>query len=157
MELILIDGLLKRPSKIQGYEADHNVITPFKGRTIETDQTIDVYRNLNRKGRVYSIRQNGKVVAHTTAICIKDCEFIVNGSGKSRAINTMQRNVHAFVRGLYCTSGMGTSAERNDLPVSISYNPYLEKGFHNKSSGNELKGARFCIANEEGLKGSYTH
>jgi len=157
MKLIEIDGLLKRPIDIQDGYADDNNIKSFKGRTIETDKPIDVYRNLNRKGQIYSIRQSGKVVAHTTAICIRQAEFIVNSSGKARAIKTMQRNVHAFIRGFYDTDGMGTTAKRNDLPVILTYSPFLTKGFHNKISGNELNGALFCIINSEGVKASYTH
>jgi len=131
MKLIEIDGLLKRPIDIQDGYADDNNIKSFKGRTIETDKPIDVYRNLNK--------------------------FIVNSSGKARAIKTMQRNVHAFIRGFYDTDGMGTTAKRNDLPVILTYSPFLTKGFHNKISGNELNGALFCIINSEGVKASYTH
>lgn len=159
MKLIEIDGLLKRPKHIQGMEADANQIKPFKGRTIDTEKPIDVYRNLNRKGKVYSIRQNGKVVAHTTAICLRDCVFIVNKSGKTRAIKSMQRNVHAFIRGLYATSGMGADASITSKPfgLSVTYSPFEKKGFYTRISGNELKGARFVVVNEQGVGASYTH
>lgn len=139
-------------------EANDNIILPFKKRTIDTSKPIEVYRNLNRKGKVYSIRQNGIVVAHSTAICIRDAQFLVNKSGKEKAIKTKTRNVHAFVRGFYATSGMGTTAKNNDLPIFIHYNPFKPWGFYHIYGDKtiELKGARFCIANEDGLRAAYT-
>lgn len=157
-KLVNIDGLLRRPR--QGHEADDNIITPFKGRTIDTDKPIEVYRNLNRKGKVYSIRQDGKVVAHTTAIVLGSVEFVVNESGKKRAIATQQRNVHAFIRGKYGTSGMGTTAKRNDLPTIIKYHPFNDMGFYCDnltSKPYELKGAMCVIISEEGVRASYTY
>lgn len=156
-KLVEIDGLLKRDPDIQGMEADDNIITPFKGRTIDTDKPIDVYRNLNRKGKIYSVRQNGLVVAHTTAICIRNAKFVVNQSGKARAIKTKQRNVHAFIRGLFATSGCGTTAKANKLGLLVKYDPFLDKGFYSHYTGNELKGAEFVIVNEFGVGASYTH
>jgi len=61
-----------------------NEIISFKGRTLNAEKPIHVYRNLNRSGKVYSIRQQGVVVGHTTAICLRQCTFVVNGSGKDR-------------------------------------------------------------------------
>lgn len=153
-----LKGRLRPSAAMQGRYADDNVIYSFKDRTIDTENPIEVYRNLNRQGKVYSIRQNGIVVAHTTAICIKDAEFVVNKSGKAKAIKTKERNVHAFVRGFYAMNGMGTTAKRNDLPIKILYNPFSNLGFHHNycSKNTEIRGARFCIINEEGVKAAYT-
>jgi hypothetical protein len=154
-KLIEIDGLLRLPPEEQNGYADNNIIHPFKGRTINMDKPIDVYRNLNRKGKWYSVKQGGLVVAHTKAICVRDASFVVNESGKKRAIETNQRNVHAFIRGYFDVSGMGTSA-KGRLPVKITYTPFSEKGFHIKDSGDEIRRARFLIVNEEGVQASYT-
>ena len=80
------------------------------------------------------------------------------GSGKAKAIKTKERNVHAFVRGLYAMNGMGTTAKRNDLPIKILYNPFSNLGFHHNycSNNTEIRGTRFCIINEEGVKAAYT-
>lgn len=80
------------------------MITYFKNRMIDWDQPVEVYRNLRRKGRSYSMRQNGKVVAHLhpktpVSMLLYDVEFVVSPSGKARAQETGQRNVHAFIRG----------------------------------------------------------
>jgi hypothetical protein len=155
MNLELVDGILKVPNNKY---ADYNEVYPFKGRTIDTDKPIRVYRNLHRQGKWYSIKQDGKVVAHSKAMCIRDCTFIVSKAGKERAIRTKQRDVHAFIEGFYETSGMGTSADRNDLPANIKYDPFNHLGFYCDnltSKAFEVKGARFCIINHKGVGASY--
>jgi hypothetical protein len=155
--LIEVDGLLRIPDNKYG---DKNVVYPFKGRTIDIDKPIYVYRNLNRKGKWYSIKQDGVVVAHSTAICIRSVECVIMKSGKEKAIKTQQRNVHAYLKGMYDTSGMGTTADRNDLPCVFKYNPFSELGFYNDTMTSrtfEILGARFVIVNHEGVKGSYVN
>ena len=160
-ELIEVDGLL-RDSKLPKNHADDNHIIPFKGRTIDADKVIAVYRNLNRKGKWYSIRQGSLVVGHTTAICIRDVKFIVRDSGRQRAISVMQRNVHAYIEGKYATSGMGVSAspKGRPLPARIQYHPYNKLRFFcdNLTSNTfEVKGADFCVVNETGVSAGHTY
>ena len=97
----------------------------FKGREINYDKPVDVYRCLNRKGRVFSIRQQGLVVAHCTVLDIKDVKFVVNNSGKQRAIKSMQRNVHAFIRGMIGTKDLPKTPTMSPL----KYNPFSNRGF----------------------------
>jgi hypothetical protein len=158
-KLILKDGVLKRPPNIQGKEADYNHIVPYKERTIDAEKPIHLYRNLTKKGIWYSIKQDGFVVAHATAICMSNVTFMIKKWEKERAIRTKIRNVHAFIVGRYATSGMGTSAERNDLPIRIKYNPFSNFGFYYEMCDDkkEIKGARFIIANKEGVKGAYIY
>lgn len=152
MELIEIDGLLRIPDNKY---SDDNVVVPFKGRTIDTSKHIDVYRNLNRKGRVYSIKQGNKVVAHATALCMVDTRFIINTSGKKRCVETNQRNVHAYIRGYYVTYGMGVTAN-NNLPHTITYDPYKDSGFYLKNDDIlDVSDAKFLIINSNGVQGCY--
>ena len=158
-ELILENGVLRRDPVKQGTYCDNNVITPFKGRTINIDKPIIVYRNLTREGKVYSIKQGSLVVAHTTAICIREPEFIVSPSGKRRALKEMRRNVHAYIKGMYDTDGMGTSAHNNDLPAHIKYKPFNKLGFYCDNLTTkpfEVIGATFCIINKDGVRAAYT-
>lgn len=76
---------------------------------------------------------------------------------RQKVIESKQKNVHAFIEGFYTTSGMGTSAERNDLPVEVYYNPYNTSSFINKRFNKPLKGAMFVIADKNGVRASYTH
>lgn len=134
--------------------ADSNIVVSFKDRQIDTEQPIYVYRNLHKKG--YSIKQSGKVVAHAERLCIRDCEFVVNEGGRQIVLKEKQKNVHAFIKGYYTTSGMGTSAGKNDLPLGITYNPYKNDCFVIKNFAQKIKGARFCIADNNGVKAAYT-
>ena len=156
-KLVDVNGVLKYPPEANYKYADDNVVVPYKGRTIDTEKPIELYRNLNKKGRCFSIRQGNFVVAHTTAICIREPEFIIEKAGKAQVLKTGKRNVHAYIRGMYTTSGMGTSASRNDLPVQVTYDPFKDKGFYYTWCGKEteIKKALFAIANHEGIKVSY--
>ena len=63
-----------------------------------------IYRNLNRKGYVYSLKamegpHKGRVVALATAITVVDARFVVSDAGRERARKEGQRNVHAGVVG----------------------------------------------------------
>jgi hypothetical protein len=120
-------------------------ITPFKGREIDLDKQVDVYRCLTRKGRVFSIRQNSLVVAHCTSLEVKNAKFIVNPSGKKRAIKSSQRNVHAFIRGKIWSG----DADCIEAQYSLKYNPFSEKGFY--LDGEEVRGSRMVTIREHGV------
>lgn len=150
-------GLLRDPN--QGKYADDNIILPFKDRTIDESIPIRVYRNLNKKGIWYSIVQRGKTVAHSSALCIRDCKFIVNEKARQRVLRNKRKEFHAYIEGFYTTSGMGTTAADNDLPAKIVYNPYKYKKFTCTNltlKPFEVKGAWFAICNKEGVRASYT-
>jgi len=91
-------------------------MTPFKNRTIDRKQPVEVYRNLHRGG--YSIRQDGLVVAHSKDIVIKDCTFHIRSSAHKLFKKTGERNVHAFVKGL-----LGT---REDILLQYSHVLYYD-------------------------------
>ena len=58
---------------------------------------VDVYYNLHKK--TFSIRCNGKVIAHRDKVTIKNPQYIVGEKGKQRVRREKSKNVHAFVRG----------------------------------------------------------
>lgn len=143
-----------------------NKITSFKNREIDFEKPVKVYRNLTRKGKIYSIQQNGLVVAHGTCITMSNCKFKVNASGKKRALETGIRNVHAFIEGKISKRGiMGTTAEQaeernHNLPAKISYYPFDKSGFVCKNltiEPKEIKGAMGVIINKYGVSAAYTH
>lgn len=154
MNCIIIDGKLKIPNNKY---TDHNEVFSFKGRTIDLEKPIRIYRNLNKKGKWYSVVQNRLTVAHTTAICIHTCKFVVNEKTRDKIRKTGNKEFHAYIEGFYTTSGMGTSAQKNDLPVEIVYNPFNHDRFITTkfTPQFEPKGARFCICNKEGVKAAY--
>ena len=105
---------------------DDNEVFSYRGRQISLDKPIQVYRNLTKK--CYSIRQNGKVVAHAQKLCISNAKFIVNEKGRDRVRKTGRKEVHAVIQGLYETSGMGTTASK-ELKLAVKYNPIREDYF----------------------------
>ena len=68
-------------------------------REYKPTKPVQIYRNLNRRGRVYSIRQNGLVVAHTDKIALRNVEFRVQPAGLAKLRRTKKRNVHAYITG----------------------------------------------------------
>lgn len=100
-------------------------IQPFKNRKIDHTKKVDVYRCLNRTGHVFSIKQNGLVVAHTTDIQLIDVDLIVNKSGKKRALETKIRNVHAFLRGY-----IDNTQSMNEDVYELRYYPFDNDGFY---------------------------
>ena len=112
-----------------------NNITPYKNRELDISKKVRMYRCLNRKGFIFSLNQNGKVVGHTNNIVLKDCNLIVLESGKKRCLKEKQRNIHAFVEGYL--------GNENDIKLSFSfllkYNPYENKNFYTSIAGEISK------------------
>lgn len=98
----------------------------YKNREVILTEPIEFYRCLNRKGFTFSIRQNGRVVAHTNKIILKDCQFMVNLGGKNNCIANRQRNVHAYIKA-YIGETKDIKSEESDL---LKYNPYSELLFN---------------------------
>jgi DNA-binding transcriptional regulator YhcF (GntR family) len=65
----------------------------LKGRTINYDKPVKVYRNLNRKGILYSISQDGLVVGYSDEIMLSNAKFVVNMKAKEKIIETKNRTV----------------------------------------------------------------
>lgn len=138
-------------------EANDNIITPVKNRSIDIDKPVKVYRNLQKKGKWYSIKQGNLVVAHAQRLCLSKPRFLINQSGKNRAIKEQQRNVHAFVVGYLRKSGMGSTAV-DKLPAKIEYEPFNQYGFFCDNltiNRLEVLSAEFCVINEHGVSAAY--
>jgi len=83
------------------------MITPFKGRFVNFDRPVQVYRNLNAKDELHrwSIRQKGLVVGHTECLQLVDVDFHVGRSGWERSLREGKRNVHAWASGMIDVDG----------------------------------------------------
>jgi hypothetical protein len=82
---------------------------------------VRVYKNLHRK--CYSIVANegplkGRVIAYRTRLDLTDVTFKVNEAGMWRVWNTGQKNVHAYVLGVWASPTHQPRKVR-----TISYNP----------------------------------
>lgn len=119
-------------------------IVSYKDRQVDCQKQVDVYRCLTRKGKIYSIRQNGIVVGHSEHIILKDCKFIVNEAGKEKAIETHTRNVHAYIKGT-----LANNIKIKDILSLVVYNPFVERKF--TSGKNEVNSSELVIINKEGV------
>ena len=90
------------------------------------DIEVDVYFNVTRK--VFSIRQDGIVIAHRIYLFLTHSKFIVRESGQKRVRETGHKNVHAFVRGMWDQKDYHTF---KDLLLwrRVSYNPKRDNFF----------------------------
>jgi hypothetical protein len=131
-------------------------MTHYKNRRIDRKRAVEVYRNLHRGG--YSIRQDHLVVAHTTAVMIKDAAFVVNRAGHARMLRERVRNVHAWVRGLLIDSGMGTTPEEaKSLPV-IRYDRQRGRFMTDICTpSKQIHGAMVVALNDRGAFAAYMH
>ena len=115
-------------------ESGHNHFDKMS-KLIDINKKIEVYKNLHNK--CWSVRQSGRVVCHTNYMTLRDCEFIVQASGRRRVLREKKKNVHAFVRGYYCSP----RASDYTPPFSwecVVYNPYVYNSFFIPDINNKL-------------------
>lgn len=91
-------------------------VTPFRGRSIDTNAPVHVYRNLHRQS--FSIRQHGLVVGHAESLCLQDAAMHVNDAGRKRVIRNKRKEVHAWIEGWLCDHPRPSSLQQ------LEYNPY---------------------------------
>lgn len=124
------------------------MITPYWNAYAELDDElpVEVYRNTNRKGVVYTIRQGGYVVAHADEVMLVNAEFHVSEAGRKRVKKTGRKNVHAWVRGeLVKEKG---PAEKM---FPVGYNPKRFKTFRRLDRKRPIQKAAFVVLNQEGV------
>ena len=119
----------------------------FKGRTIDIEKPVMVYKNLNNG--MFSIKQAGLVVAHVDSVTLFDVIFKVNQGGRNRVLKERQKNVHAFAIGL--VESVNTN-HNTDGAVAVSYDPYKFDYFYFKQSDDKAVVSQddkiFCSASE---------
>jgi hypothetical protein len=89
---------------------------------IDRNKRVYVYFNLHKK--VWSVRQDGRVIEHTKSIMLKDCKYLVGKAGRERVLREGRKNVHAGVSG-YVVDKIPPCRYENDL----IYNPKWHEGF----------------------------
>ena len=105
------------------------VYQSYKGRSINVNIKAMVYKNLHNG--MFSIRQNGLVVAHVDSVVLSPALFKVNQSGRQRVLVEKKKNVHAYVIGY--VEGVNIDVEVGGM-IPVSYNPYKFKHFYIKST-----------------------
>lgn len=127
---------------------------------------VFVYRNLNQKGNVFSIKTmegplKGRVVGHATGLFLKNCKFTVSEAGRQRVLKEKRKNVHAGIVGdLVAVTGYTTRIHSTGIDftfmneeawqkkyttgIPVTYNPYLNSSF-------VVKGTKAAILNAENV------
>lgn len=102
----------------------------FKGRQIDFSQPVEIYKNLHNG--LFSVRQNGLVVAHVESFSLSRVFCKVSETGRQKVIREQKKNVHAFLCGyLLEVNCIGSDNGLFEMLVhnhKLTYNPY--KGGH---------------------------
>ena len=70
----------------------------YKNRNIDFNKQVKIYKNLHNG--LFSVMQNGLVVAHIESFLLNNVVFKVNESGRQRVLKEKQKNIHAFITGI---------------------------------------------------------
>jgi hypothetical protein len=101
------DWLFDTPSQL----ANHRFVTTIgKGEKAQVrhlcqGDSVDAYRNLCLDNQ-FSIKMRhgewqGKVCGYAQAVIIRHPEFVISEAGRKRILASKQKNVHAYVRGIF--------------------------------------------------------
>lgn len=96
---------------------------------------VDVYQNLNQNclsimSREPGAENYGRVIKHVDEIVLEDVEFVVQNSGRERARDSGQKNVHAFARGHWYGENERKHAFVGGEPTRfVVYNPFVNNHF----------------------------
>lgn len=98
-----------------------------KDRTLQANQKVKVYLNLNMMGR-FSIQdyKSGLVVGYADSVLLKDVEMKISLSGQKRARDEKRRNVHAVAVGNFISADVDRP---EDLKNRGYYNPFMVDTF----------------------------
>lgn len=108
---------------------------------------VFAYRNLNRKGVVWSIKdcKTNLVIDRVTEAYFKNVELKVSEAGRQRVLLQKKKNVHAGVKGFRIKDKPCTP-----VWISVSYNPYKNENFIDCEL-NPVHEAAYAMLNEQGL------
>lgn len=124
----------------------------FKGRWVHAGQRVQVYRNLNRPGTTYSIRdkKTGLVLGHAKHILLNNCIFRVNQVGRQKVVETKHKSIHAWVEGHFGVIHAGDDDLFSKGPT-VRYDPYKDESFVYVESGEPIHSAGVVYINGDGV------
>ena len=107
------------------------MITPYKGREVRPGDRVRICWNL-RTGGWSIMAANGtmrdRVVAHADELQLADVEFRVSQAERQRALQTGQRNAHAFAVGTLLDPGAHPKANANGTTATRATYRYKRCG-----------------------------
>lgn len=125
------------------------MFTSFKGRSVFIGQKVRVYRNLHKKGVVYSVAdaKTGLVLGYAEDVLLRAPAFKVSEYGRQRVLETGRKNVHAFVYGWF----EGTVQARVAMQDKVAYNPRKYSCFVRLPEEEPIRYARVAHIGPEGI------
>jgi len=111
------------------------------------------YRNLNRKGVVWSVRSNrsGLVIRRSELVILRNVTLKVSQAGRKRVLRQKRKNVHAGATGILVSN---TNAFRDTAWqyawVRVKYDPYKAGYFVEESTGKKVTSARYLMLRNDG-------
>lgn len=126
----------------------------YKNRQIDFSQRVEIYRNLHNG--LWSVRQNGLVVAHLESFRLEKVSFKVLEAGRQRVLKEKKKNVHAFICGLLVESMINFITPEKEAfhlelveASKLSYNPYKSSYFKmiNAHGEREFVNSKECRYN----------
>ena len=102
----------------------------------------NVYWNIRKK--VYSLRQNGRVIGHDNFVALSNPTFNVAKAGQAKVRAEGRKNVHATLSGSLMTDNDLDSLPHGDNAEFATYNPYKNDTFVDKYTGEPVLKAKFA-------------
>ena len=102
----------------------------YKGRQEpKRGQRVKIYKNLHNG--LWSVKDSktGLVLGHTNEITLANCTYTVGQQTRLRVIESGQKEVHAYVNGLYVADTFMESLQDAYDVKHVTYNPYKENHF----------------------------
>lgn len=108
---------------------------------------VFVYFNLHK--RLFSVKaltgeKKGRVIAHVTALKLKDVEFKVSQAGRARVLREKKKNVHAGVVGYVSFDHEHGVHDSETGWFDITYNPYKYSQFVERETELYVNTAQFA-------------
>lgn len=125
---------------------------------------VFVYRNLNKKGFVYSLKAvdgkyKGKVIGYSSSFGLHTAKMKVSEKGRQRVLKEKKKNVHAGIVGeiLYVNDYQPRNTKikvTNPAFITadgkqITYNPYKYTSFVESDTEQPIVEARYVSFNHE--------
>ncbi len=115
---------------------------------IDTSRPVQVYRNLNKPGCQFSVRQGGKVRCYVDTIALTDCRFKHATPKQLSEVRTGARQVCQWITGMICQQESFRAFHEG---MRISSDPKKSDGF--TVDGARIDSAKLVVISKTGCLG----
>lgn len=118
------------------------------------NERVQVYLNTKRNCLSVRSKREGRVVLYADSVGLADVKFTVQPSGRQRAREEKQKNVHAWVEGdlLFWDRGESEAIDDDWSWVDVTYNPFQYDSFVMLPACIPVERALFAYINGKTVK-----